>query len=222
MRYKYYFTDLSNPNLLHWLEENEVCYYCRGRFVCFDIWSDSQKADNLLEQLKTTSVVGPIVTAHFTQSELSEASLLMISSRKQCIDIINGQEAYSRSCEWTNPYGIKKARHKKQQNWFAIAKEPSVKTQTAFWHEDTGFAELFTDVRVHDLVKQNNLEGITFHPVYLKNRACSQNIFQITSESKVDTACIEFGHGERKLGCPICGKEQFFIIQCISAASTHG
>lgn len=211
MIYRYSFHGLKNDDLICWLEGNDIPYTFRETFVCFEIKSTNSKADVLLKQLCTMRIIGPCVTAEFTPTELANAKYLMISPTKQCVDIINAQETYSKSCTWSTSMGYKKVGHMEQIGHFKIAKEPSSKTSTAFWHEDTGFAEIFTDRRVYSLAKQNDLEGIVFNPVYLKKGSCSENIFQMTSDCKIAKDCIEFGHGERRLTCHLCGKEQFFI-----------
>lgn len=211
MRYKYSFHNLENARLIEWLETNNVRYFNRGRLICFDIWSNSSNCSELLSQLKGTTVIGPITTAEFTPSEILRAEYLMLCPKKQCIDIINRNEAYHYSCTWTNPYGVNKSGHEEQKSLFAIAKEPSTKTKTAFWHEDTGFSEIFTDRRVYDLVSQNGLTGVEFKNVLLKKGEISKNIYQMTSPNKIIQEWIDFGHGEKKLYCEKCGKEQFFI-----------
>lgn len=179
--------------------------------VCFDILSSAPNCKNLLAALDEVHVAGPIVYAEYSNSELLNARLLTINSQKQCIDIVNIDEALHFSCTWTNDYGVNKAKHIKQRALFTIAKEPSTKTRTAFWQEDFGLSQLFTDQRVVDLVKENGLNGIAFRNVQLKNGSQSQNIFQITSNHIIDQKCIALGYGERRLTCPICGKEQFAI-----------
>lgn len=216
MRYKYFFFEKHRPDLVDWLNEKGIKFTLDGGgcvpvFVNFTLWSNNTNIYEYLDHLDAMRVKKPVITAEYTASELSNAQLLIIEPRRQCIEITNSGEAYQYSCTWVNQHGIRKVGHEDQKGFFAISKEPSTKTQTAFWHEDTGFAEIFTDSRVYNLAKQYNLEGIVFNPVYLKSGTRSENIFQMTSENKINKQCIEFGHGERRLTCHLCGKEQFFI-----------
>lgn len=216
MRYEYSFFEIHRPELVEWLENNRISYQIDGggnlpTFIKFTLWSNNTRIDDYLAQLEAMCVRRLDINAEYTSSEILNAKLLMINSKKQCIDILNHEEAYRRSCMWTNPYGISKVGHEEQQDLFVIANEPSTKTKTAFWHEDTGLAELFTDYRVFDLVKQNQLDGIDLKNVLLKIGKYSDKIYQMTSPNIINRKCIDFGHGEKKLNCPICGKEQFFI-----------
>ena len=138
MRYKYYFCDLCTPALLDWLDKNRIKYKLVGggvvpQLVAFSIFSSTSNCNDLLAQLDNANLKKPVITAEYTDAELADSDWLVIRPRKQCIDIINCREAYTYSCQWITPSGIKKAMHEKQQGILAIAKEPSIKTATAFW-----------------------------------------------------------------------------------------
>lgn len=107
--------------------------------------------------------------------------------------------------------GQSRVRHIEQRQLFSIEKEPSMNSQTSFWAETTGFAELFTDYRVYDLISKNSLIGIDLKNVVLKNGSYSEKLYQVTSRNILDRQCIGIGYGEKKLHCGIFGKEQFFI-----------
>ena len=97
--------------------------------------------------------------------------------------------------------------HPEQVERFIVAKEPSMKTKTAFWCEDTGFANIFADYRVKDLVEKNSLQGIVFQNVILKKGICSENLFQLISPNILGKECIGMGFGEKIITCPKCGKD---------------
>ena len=216
MRYKYCYNGKSSPTLIDWLEQNKIKYTLVGgsfmpELVCFTILSSMPNSGMLIAQLGKMNVTQTTITAEYTPAELSKADWLVIRPKKQCIDIINRADAYSYSCRWTTSAGLRKARHEVQKSLFTIAKEPSVKTSTAFWAPDTGFSEIFTDQRIVDLAKENNLVGIDFKNVLLKNGDVSQSLYQITARHVLDRDFISFGHGEKHLTCPICGKSQYYI-----------
>lgn len=216
MRYKYYYSGRQTPELIDWLEQNKIKYTLVGgnimpELVCFTVLSSKPDSVALIAQLRNMNVTQTTITAEYTPTELSNANWLVIRPRKQCIDIINSREAYDYSCRWTTSAGFRKARHEVQKSLFAIAKEPSVKTSTAFWAPDTGFSEIFTDQRIVDLAKEHNLVGIDFKNVLLKNGNVSQCLYQMTAHHVLDRDYISLGHGEKHLTCPICGKAQYFI-----------
>ncbi len=215
MRYEYYFCKRYNPKLIEFLEEQKLRYKidnCIGDgLIIFSLWSNWINIDFILNELEKMNVKEPIISVEFTNTEIKNAKLLVITKRKQSIDILNTETAYRYSCCWTSSFGIEKAKHKKQVETFVIGKEPSLKTSTALWSEDAGIAELFTDKRVVELVKNNSLRGIKFEKVLNKKGVCSENIFQIKSPNILSNECICFGYGEQKHLCHICGKEQFFI-----------
>lgn len=216
MKYKFYFCERHNNELIEFLKNNNICYSpnienIEGRLISFSIFSNTHNANTLLTELEKLNVGRPIVSAEFSDAELNEATFLVIHPKKQCIDIINTSEAYEYSCQWTTSVGISKVKHERQKGIFAIKKEPSIKTSTAFWTEDTGCSEIFTDRRVLDLVKKYSLIGFNFEKVINKNGDYSANIFQIKSQSVFTKDCIKLGFGERKIQCHICQKEQFYI-----------
>lgn len=182
-----------------------------GDRLVFSVWSNNKNYKTILNELEKLNVRDPLVFVTYTSSEINNARLLVLTPKKQVVDIINDEEAYKYSCEWISSMGVEKVNHKKQVERFAIRKEPSTKTSTAFWAEDTGFAELFADKRVYELVKEHSLQGIRFENVMNKKGVYSENIFQMKSPNIIARDFIEMGHGERKEVCHICGKEQFFI-----------
>ena len=217
MRTKYFFSTISRPVIIEWLESNKIDYYLDGGgivrvFVNFTLWSSDPNIDKYLQELAEINVAHPSISPACTSAELLRANYLMICPKKQWVSIINQENAYRYTCQWiTQIAGWRKANHEEQIDYFQIAKEPSIKTSTAFWHEDTGFAELFTDKRVHDLVIERNISGVMFKPVYLKNGDCSKNIFQMSAANLIESAQIQLGHGEKVQHCQFCGKEQYFI-----------
>lgn len=216
MRYKYYFCELSRPDLVEWLEKNSIHYNQFGgdvvpEMVRFSFWSTNKNYEKWLLQLEEIHINRPMVTVEYTPAELSEAKLLEIRPRKQNINIINRQQAYRYSCQWINPAGIKKVGHKEQLNIFAISKEPSNKTQTAFWLADTGYDEIFTDNRIVDLVNRNQLTGIEFKNVSLRNGEYSRYIYQIKSNNIIGREYFSLENGVRTIRCPLCEKEQYSL-----------
>ena len=217
MRTKYVFSTISRPVIIEWLEANKIDYYLDGGgivrvFVNFTLWSSDPYIDKYLEELAEINVAHPSISSECTNAELLRANYLMICPKKQWISIVNQEDAYRYTCQWTTQVvGWRKANHEEQIDCFQIAKEPSIKTSTAFWHEDTGFAELFTDKRVHDLVIKSNISGVMFKSVYLKNGDCSKNIFQMSAANLIKSEQIQLGHGEKVQHCQFCGKEQYFI-----------
>lgn len=216
MRYKYYFCEWYNENLMGFLKENNACYspdkgVLEGELISFSVWSDWVNVNMILSELKKMKMGYPVISVEFSQTELNDAKWLVMSPKRQCVDIINAEEAYNYTCCWTTSNGISKANHEEQKGLFAIRKEPSMKTQTAFWTEDTGFAEIFTDYRVVKLVKDYSLGGVEFKSVMDKKGIRSENIFQMKSSNIIEKDSIATGYGEQKEVCPICGKEQFVI-----------
>lgn len=216
MKYQYYFCELYKVKIEKYLKEKNIRYQkyecdVTGDRLVFSVWSNNKNYKTILNELEKLNVRDPLVFVTYTPTEINNANLLVMTPKKQAIDIINNEEAYKFSCEWISSVGIEKAHHMEQIGTFVIRKEPSTKKSTAFWSEDTGFAELFTDKRVYELVKEHSLQGIRFENVMNKKGIYSENIFQIKSPNIITRDLIEMGHGERKEICHICGKEQFFI-----------
>ena len=216
MKYEYYFCEFYKKDLEKYLCVKGIKYKkseCNitGDRLIFSLWSNNSDLERTLNELRNLRVRDPIVFVTYSASEINTANWLVLTPKKQSIDIVNSEEAYEYSCEWISSMGVEKVNHKRQKDSFVVKKEPSMKTSTAFWTEDTGFAELFADYRVCEMVKDNSLRGIKFENVRNKKGICSEHLFQVKTSNIICNDHIEFGHGERKEVCHICGKEQFFI-----------
>lgn len=217
MKYRYYFAELYCARLKEYLDNNKIKYETWGedagggpRGIKFIIWSTTKNVGKYLQELKEFFSASPQISAEYTEAEYAKAELLWMTPKSQTIDIKN-EDAYRYSCEWINSFGRRKVAHPEQVEKFIVAKEPSMKTKTAFWCEDTGFANIFADYRVKDLVEKNSLQGIVFQNVILKKGICSENLFQLISPNVLGKECIGMGFGEKIITCPKCGKEQYGI-----------
>ena len=216
MKHRYYFCQQYDLRLVQYLEKNNVKYKIVGEhtilpMITFDICDTFVDTKRCLKELEEMKVKLPIVYVEYSKSEIENAELLVLSTQKQCINILNEQEAYDYSCKWVNAFGISKVNHKEQKNLFKIRKEPACNSRTAFWSEDTGKAEVFVDFRVHKLIEDNCLKGISLKNVILPSGEYSENLYQLTAENTLNRNQISMGYGERKEICSLCKKEQFFI-----------
>ena len=214
MRYRYYFCKRYTSEKEEYLIKNKIKYKIEEdvrRWIIFDIWSTSKDYEKHLKELIRTPLDHPLVFAEYTASEYANAPLLMIWPKRQVIDIENEEEAYEWSCTWMSGK-IEKAKHAKPKSPFVIKKEPSMKSTTAFWCESTGFAEVFADHRVVEMVKENSLVGVDFQQVILKKGGVSDKLFQMSSNNILTTEdAICLGYGEKRVVCHVCGKEQYSI-----------
>ena len=218
MKLRCYFCELHSDYLINMLEHNGVKYKVVDKnvhspLVVFNIYEIAGKR-TLLDELKKNNVVPRYTCAEYSLSEYENSRLLTMRPMTQKFDIINCDDAYEYSCVRKIPFKnefITLTMHEKQVGLFAIAKEPLISKKVAFWCESTGFSEIFADYRILELVKQNNLLGIEFKKVLLKNELFSDKLFQMTTENVLTRDCIGFGYGEKKIFCHICGKEQYEI-----------
>lgn len=231
MRYKYYY-GVSNgfpeipQDFLLMLEEEQIRYKTLetdGRItdVFFTVYSDSLDFPPIIGEKINNFPWGkycrswwkktePHISLEFSKKDLENAKYLEIRSSRPGFRIINPKEIFEYSCFSPNAFDIMLPWHEKQIGPLIISKEPAaLKPQTAIF--DTDGSELLADIRIRDLAKENDLKGICFEPVKLKNGEYSKKIYQITSEHTLDRSCLELGHGEKKFVCPVCGKENFFI-----------
>ena len=154
MRYKYYYSVPINSRLTDYLDTHQIRYQISGggitpTFVIFTIWGNSASTPTLVKSLASLCSRDPIITVEFSKDELDQSKYLVIRPKKQSIEIINGKNAFSRSCTRVDAFGITRVGHEWQIGSLAIAKEPSMKTSTALWASDSGFAEIFADYRVY-------------------------------------------------------------------------
>lgn len=216
MRYKYYYCVRANSRLIEFLDANQIGYKISGggitpTLAIFSLWSSSANTQSLVENLADLCCRDPIITVEFSNAELEQSKLLVVRPKKQKIEITNGKEAFAHSCARVDSFGITRVEHEWQIGTLAVAKEPTMKTNTALWASDSGFAEIFADSRVYELVASSGLSGIKFEKVLLKDGRYSNKLYQMTSQNLIQQEMIFMGHGEKIQKCPICGKEQFCI-----------
>lgn len=215
MDLRYYFCENSNANLVDFLKSKKIKYKDTGvatgsPLIVFNIRSSDKNYEETLNSLRELGVREPLLFAEYSSSEYDNAKLLVMRPKKQKIEITS-EDAYRYSCRWVNPFGEIVVRHEEQIGPLAIAKEPPTSSTTAFWCEDTGFSVIFANRQIVDLVAQNELTGISFSDVFLRNGKRSENLFQMTSPYVLSRSCIGTGHGEIVEKCPHCGAEQYFI-----------
>lgn len=216
MRYQYYYCCRHCEALVTLLEDNGIPYRLSGGditplVVVFSIRIPAGMSNPIINTLFSRFHEVPIVSVEYSATELKAAEWIWMRPTKQRIDIINTDEAYHYGCEREHPFGLITAKHQEQIGSFVIAKEPAMNTKTAFWAEDTGFAEVFADRRVRELAAANALSGVEFKDVMLPKGNLSTSVYQMTSTNILPLEAIACGHGEKALRCPYCGKPGFQI-----------
>lgn len=215
MRYRYHFGEIKTPLLIDFLQSNNIKHKVTeaSKFVpslvIFDLWSDKDYTERVLEELKEMNCRPISVDLEYTDLERNRAELLWLWPKSQKIDIIKEDDSFDYLCEGTSIYGNACYKHKVQKGALRISKEPSLKSKTVFWTESTGFSVVFAAKQVYEAVTTSSLEGIDFWNVLKRNGSVSDSIFQMTSKHMIGRECVEPGHGEIIERCPICGKEQF-------------
>lgn len=217
MRYQFYFCECASNALEEFLQSHSVRYKYHDHKmlapdqITFSLYTDDPRFDTIEKKLMEQHHRAVARYLEFTDEELSSARYLWLWPRKQQIEISNEKQAYQETCQRLNQYGNPLPAHRTQITDFLIRKEPSTKSNTAFWNEKYGFAELFTDWRVVALVEAHNMKGIGFRSVKIKKDIDSDTIFQVVSEEKVCTSNIVLGYGEREIICPICRNKRYYI-----------
>lgn len=212
MKYEYYFYEYAKPELVDYLNSEKIPFKLdssdpKRPQAIFRLWSTGIRTEGQLRELEKIGVRWPIVSVTYTKKELENAELLVLSPKKQWISVINDEK----SCRYTCPIGRDKFQHEEQIGLYQISKEPKTDGKTAFWHEDTGWADVFTDFRVKKLAKDNGLVGVEFRDVLLRGNRVSQNIFQLSSPNKIPQDAICLGYGEQPYFCPVCGRVQYVM-----------
>lgn len=220
MRYDYRFCMRYETELIKFLDENNIKYKLSGPlgdffsngtpvpvFAIFEIKGHLPIVDYLCDNFRCQ----PQINVFYSTKEINNAPFIWITPKKQIIDIVNEEKAYYFSCRRVVMDGTTRSRHQRQIQPFMISKEPSTKTQTAFWTSSTGFSEVFADKRVKEIVEFSNLQGVEFRETILRNGSHSNNIFQLTTCNKISSDYIVFGKGEEEIICPMCGKKQYAL-----------
>lgn len=215
MRYKYYYCKLIRPDLIDYLNQNQIKYELWGpagvpKYTIFSLWSSSPSTESHIKSIEALCGYTPLTFLEFTKKDFEQAKFMVIRSKNQTIDIINGKSAYITSCEWIDLQGHIRANHICSIGTICIEKEPPIKSNTALWLHSTGFSVFFADYRVRDMVIANNLSGVEFKEIFKKDGTVSDKLYHMTTNHVVPTEVVGFGHGEKISKCPLCGKERYF------------
>jgi len=203
MYYSYYFCCRADAELLSFLKDNAIAHKIddyKGlvpTLVSFTLKDSSP----LLQRACGYADKSPIVSAHYSSRELSSADYLRLWPCRQSIDIVNEDEAYiSQRCA-----GGKIHFHAPSPS-MRIRKEAPANGHCAFWTHNTGFALLFADSRIKTLCEKEDLKGISFETILLKNGECAESLFLLDSPYKLPLEAVAAGHGERAYKCSHCGR----------------
>lgn len=220
MRYEYCFGERWRQDVCNYLERHNVPYKILGgeygipQLIKFSIWNTRKDCDVLLEELHKIAHLKPRVFAHYSEKDLSNSRLLEIrlKSIKMCIENVDESFRYDCSYSYTaDGFEFHKAHHEEQIGTIMIAKEPAVTTKTVFWGPDDGGTIIFADKKVVDLVQQENVNGVLFHNVLLKNKKPSARICQMLADHIIQHKDIVWGRGEEEQICSMCGKKQYTL-----------
>ena len=176
----------------------------------FDLKCPSSNFDN--QYAAVSLYVKPIdIRAEYTKADLSKAALIAIRPKRQCVSVLNYEEAMLHYCS-TPPYnsGCSYIHDQEQVDLLQIDRLPK-RTKTAFFSEDTGFEFLFCDKRAYNVLCSSNICGVEFKPVLSKNKKVYPDFYQITSDNKISREIISLGHSERYDYCPICGAKKIVL-----------
>ena len=217
MKYEHYFYVTRREKVDSFLHSNNIAYkeYIPKIDIVpvrieFTLWSDKEDTAHLLHELETRNIRPTRVSARFTEAEREATPWLRLHPKSQSIEIVNEDDAYEYSCTWHNYLGELCAHHEEQKNLIAIAREPSANSRNSFWTEATGFSVLFCSKKVFDAVNSGPFEGIDFWNVLKRKGNVCENVIQMRSKTILGRECIELGHGEKVISCPMCGKTQFY------------
>lgn len=210
MKKMYHFFSVYKEAFVHALDDMQIKYKTMPpRHMLFDL---ADPSDQTLARIKEFH---PVITKwlEFTEKERKQANYFVMRSKNQSVATLDdepGCNYYEYICHKAKDGTLK--RHTTRQIAPAVIdREPSLKTKTCFWHNDTGWQELYTKNIVRELVAKSDLQGVRFEPVYGKSGQQKQNIFQVTSSNILPKDAIQFGHGERTIVCEDCGYTQYFL-----------
>lgn len=216
MRCDYYFCQLYNAKLISFLDEKGINYritnigktFSNGTPIPNNIIFTIKGYSDTVEKLVNSYRCSPHISVKYSATEINGAEVLMMTPRKQVVEIVNPETAYSYSCTWIDSRGIERAHHKEQIGTVQISKEPPLNTQTAIW-ASLSFSEVFVDKRVYDMVLLGSYSDLGFEKVKLSNGTYSENIYQLKPQALISQDSIDFEKGYVEMSCPICGKKQY-------------
>ena len=219
MKIEYQCSTFYKVELENWLKNHDLKYEVIGgeftnKCLYFSIWSSRKDCTLLLDELHRMAYIKPSACVHYSDKDLSSAKLLTIRPKAVTMCIENEAESFRYDCCWSymaDRFEIHKANHEEQTGIIMIKKEPSMTAKPVFWGPDDGRTIIFADRKVRNLVEMENVNGISFQNVLLKNNDLSKRIFQLKANQKICCEDIVWGKGVREIVCKMCGKKQFML-----------
>lgn len=176
----------------------------------FDIKSNSKRFE---DQYGIVSCYAKpfAVWSNYTKKEIESAAWMLFRPHRHCIDITNFEDAYFYYCPRPAYTGGSAHIHDQEQVAdLRIAQIPP-RTKTVFYASDTGYGEIFSDERIFDFVRQHEISGVSFRPVFTKTGKPRENFYQILSENVITRDQIARGFGEGYSECPYCYQKQIVL-----------
>lgn len=220
MKYQYSFHSRLRDDLCHYLNQHDIAYETiggpsdRSALMFFSVWSTQKDCDCILKDIYTLTLEKPWIYVHYSDKDLFSAELLTMRPKSTKMCIANIDESFRYSCKWSymaDRFEMHKANHKDQIGTIMIQKEPSATTKTVFWGPNDGGTIIFADKKVESLIRKENLEGILFKDVLLKNHTPSARVTQMLAEHTIQKSDVVLGRGEKEIVCEMCGKKQYAL-----------
>ena len=216
MKEKWSFFERYSKKLEMLLNELGVKYKILGddiimaRMISFCVDKNTATESQLLRVTHSK----PIITKEFSKRELERASYLTLFPTKLSIEILNTDTAYQFRCRRKTVFGEIRFEHREQIEPLIVGND-SFATSVTFYTATTGFSELFAHRRFYELVKENQLTGIDFWPVFcIRNHNTIQSeLYQVFAEEVIPFDSIMINDQSEIKKCSICGQKKIVYKQ---------
>ena len=180
-----------------------------GKSLCFQFYSDSERADDILKLLPKR----PIVSAIFSDEEMENANWYTFEATRLDIETSDVDFTYQYSCPYYTELGIQH-RHQKQVNPYISKRTPKWKNNYNFCSINGGdFSVIFCSDIAKKMIQNRGISGVDFMPVVNRKNIPTENVSQLCFFNILPRNIFTFIGEYREIVCPTCGKINYEFVR---------
>ena len=213
MKRDYYVTlnyaDKNAEKIIQILQSANIKYEdIMGKSLCFQFYSDSERADDILKLLPKR----PLVSVVFSKEEMENANWYTFEATRWDIETSDDSFTFQYSCPYNTETGVR-FRHQKQINSYISKRTPKWKNNYNFCSVNTGdFNKIFCSDNAKQIIQRRGISGVDFIPVINHKKTPTENVSQLYFPNILPRHVFNFIGEYREISCPTCGKINYEFI----------
>ena len=214
MKKKYYcnmwYSSKNAQNVLKILAEQKIKFDdIMGNAFVFQIYSDNEKIQDILDSLDET----PMIESIFSEEEMEKSNWYTFEATRFDIETSDNYYTYEYTCPYPSEIGTR-YRHQKQINPFISKRTPKWKNNYNFCSINTGdCSTIFCSDLARHFLENHGIMGVDFMPVVNRKGVPTENVHQLIYPNVLPTDALKFIGEYKTIICPTCGTIKYFFKQ---------